>query len=296
MSTADRDLNIQSFSANAQRGYDLGAMLRGTVVEEHLTNSESHRFPIFGVGDAIRRGHAADVTPIDVSNKKPTAFLEDWEFPTYVDPRDMEKSNVDNMRNKGLIGGDAVARQYDAEVIRVCQNYDGNAYSRDGLTKALVVDGGPTVLNAAAIAKMVTIIYRQMGMIMGTLTLMVPASQFGNMADDEKLASGDYLQQALGRANVTAAGQFGGMIFGTQLRFISDDATRDGHGRLPSNECYLYHDKAIGMALGPFKKKVEWSTDKQAYLCYTGGSFGAVRINNGGIVKHSLSGAIAPEA
>ena len=299
MSQALRQLAIDTFRENAELAYQTGSKLRDRVTVASGITGESHRFPIFGSTDAERRASQADVTPANLGNKRPTALLEPFESFDYLDLQDNAITNVDAMRQYGIVHGRAVARQFDEPIIAALQTYDANAYSRAGLAAALSFKTGvapdskaagvPNGFTSAHIAEAMAMLMDEMDdSDPEDCTLVYPARRFDAMAGDVKLASMDYMQ-GTGSPGVTKTGGFMS-IYGCKPVFIGQNARRTGHGRLPDNRAYLFHRRAIGLATGTVENlgvvaKIE---QKRSWLIGAEANAGATRINNGGVIEIRL--------
>ena len=302
MSQHIRQLAIAAFRATAEEAYQTGSKLRHTVTEATGVEAETYRFPVFGTTDATVRASQSDVVPSNLTNKKPTATLSPRESFDYLDRQDQALTNVDTMRAYGMIHGKAVSRQFDADIIaalshgRVASSntpgYDTDAYSRDDLGSGLVVVTGSTGtpsrtrVTADVIAEARSILMDEMDDDDSTdICLLYPGSQFRNMADELKLASMDYMQ-GTGAPGVTKTGRFE-QIYGCKPIFIGQNARRSGHGKLPDNVAYMYHKRAVGLAVGTTERLgiVAFIEQKRSWLMGAEANAGAVRINNGGIVE-----------
>ena len=283
MSLNSRALAIDAFRARAEAGYGVGSKLRNRVMEMTGVMAETQAFPVIGVTDAEVRSSQADVTPANLSNKRPVARLTPRESFDYLDRQDSALTNVDLMRAYGFQHGMAVGRQYDADIVAALAAYDANAYSRDGLTAILSVDTDAGKFEAKDLAAAV-------GMLMAETdkspsaadcTLAYPASSFAKMTEDMKLASQDYLS-----GQVTQTGMFG-TLYGCTPIFIGDNARRTGKGKLDATHAYLFDRNAIGLAVGTTERMgvVEWVPQKRSWLIGAEANAGATRINNGGIVR-----------
>ena len=295
MSQHIRNLAIAAFRATAEEAYQTGSKLRMTVTEATGVEAETYRFPVFGTTDATVRASQADVVPSNLTNKKPTAVLSPRESFDYLDRQDQALTNVDTMRAYGMIHGKAVSRQYDADIIDALKlgrsgntpGYDTNAYSRDGLSAGLSINtGSATAFTADNLAEARAMLMDEMDEDDGeNICLVYPARRFQQLAADMKLASMDYMQ-GTGAPGVTKTGRFQ-EIYGCKPIFIGQQARRTGHGALPDNVAYLYHKRALGLAVGTTERLgvVAFIEQKRSWMIGAEANAGAVRINNGGIVE-----------
>ena len=297
MAANDRNLAIAAFKAAADLAYQSGSKLRSRVTRAPGIMAESYRFPVFGPTDANVRGSGQDVTPAIITNAKPTAMLTPRESFSYLDLQDMAITNVNFMQTRGRLHGKAVAREWDADIIDVLQNFDANAYTRDGLTAVGltittaagtgILQGGGSI-SADSLAKAISLLMNE---DVGAedpdeCTLVCSADRFREFAAEEKFASMDYMQGG----SITKTTKFT-EIYGCTPVLIGQNARRAGHGRLPDNRAYVFARSAIGLAEGVTEKMgiVKEIPHKRSTMLGAEANGGATRIQNAGIVTIELN-------
>lgn len=293
MSQNLRDLAIAAFRKTAEEAYQQGSKLREYVMVAPDVEAETYRWPIFGSGDTVQRASQAPIVTANTQNKKPMSHLTPREFFERIDRYDNALTNVEAMRHYGMIAGKAVSRQYDEDIIEALKTFDTNAYSRTGLvatdmqvTVAAKMAAGSQPANpglgAADLRKAVGIAMGEMDES-SDLCLVYPNDQFENLAGELQLASSDYMQ---GAGGVTRTGRFE-ELYGCKPIFIGQNARRAGHGQLPSKRAYVFHKKAIGLAIGKIDNLTinEWDPNTQTTIIGAMALAGATRINNGGVVE-----------
>ena len=133
-STRERNLAVAAFRARMEAAFQTGSLLSDKVEWVSGVEAESYRFPVDGIAETVRKLSGADVTPVEVENAKPTAFLESEYSVSYLDPQDTRLSNVDFMRSRADKHAKAMKRAWDGAIITALNTWDDNAYIRPGLT------------------------------------------------------------------------------------------------------------------------------------------------------------------
>ena len=86
---------ITQFESEVKLAYQrMGALLRGTTRETHVTGSTA-RFPKLASGIANQKARNGDITPLDLAHSNATVTMEDWYAPDYIEDLDALKTNVD---------------------------------------------------------------------------------------------------------------------------------------------------------------------------------------------------------
>ena len=297
----DLNLAIQAFKASAALSYQSGSKLRDRVTRQTGVQAESYRFPVFGPADANTRASGQDVTPALITNAKPTAQLMPRESFSFLDINDLAVTNVNFMQTRGKVHGKAVARDWDADILQVLENWDASAYTRDGLNEAgltmskagagalkVATVAGRQVLNAETLANAVALLMNEDVGVEDAddCTLVCTADTFRDFAAEEKFSSMDYMQGG----SITKTAKFG-EIYGCTPVLIGQNARRTGHGRIPDNRAYVFARSAVGLAEGTTEMIgiVQMIHVKQSYMMGSRANGGATRIQNAGIVKLDLA-------
>ena len=293
-----RKLAVDIFRSNAQMAFQSGSRLRDRVYTETGVQAETVHFPVFGTGDARTRASQADIVPANLANKRPSVKLEPFEWFDLLDRQDTALTNVDAARNYGIVAGRALGRQFDQHIISgALQPGAGNvnvsnAYSRSGMAA-----GGLAFTTAASgkigmadLGKAAAMIMDEIDGDSMDLTLVAPARQFEQWADDDKFLRMEYLQQGRGQSNVMVTGNFGGMMFGFTVILIGQQARRTGHGKLPDKKCWVFDRNCVGLAVGTTENVgiMEWIPYKRSMMIGAEANAGACRINNSGIIEITI--------
>lgn len=302
---SDNALAIEVYRESFWSAYQSGSKLRDRVYVEEGVEALVKHMPVFGSVDTNQRNAGEDVTIIDTPNARPLAMLKPWHSFGLVDKQVNAITNVDLMRGKGMQHGKAVARQMDEPIIDALKAFSGGtpgAYSRPGMTASTY--GNPTAAHGASdgthvistanagkiaandIAKMkAALMAEDFDVDEQDVTFVYDAVEFADMAEDQLLASFDYLQQGSGRDNVTATSRFG-MIYGAKPIAIGNRGRRSGHGQLPTNRAYMFVRNAVALAVGTTENLgvMDWIPMKRSTLVGGECNAGACRTQNAGIV------------
>lgn len=305
MATQDRKLAIQAYRARLEAAFQTGSKLSNFVTWQNGVEAEAYRFPIDGIADVTSKASGADVTPVDIENARPTAYLESKYSTSYLDPQDTRLSNVDFMRSRADKHAKAIKRAWDGEILRVLNTFDTSAYSRAGLTTDLTAERTgsyvPAANQGAAGGVPAQMLAHARGLLVNEdmdegaeeICAVLPAGALASMMTDDRLANFDYTEQGRGERNVGRTGMFQ-MLYGMTPVFVGREGARAAGlaaGQLPANVGYVFAKSAVGMAEGTNKNMMihEWSVDKQSWLIGARCNFGATRIQNAGIVRLDLS-------
>lgn len=281
------DLAADVYRSAAQMAFQSNSRLRSRVFEIPNVVGKRQDFPIFGSGDSTERSSQSEITPANLGNAQPWATLKPIEWFDLIDRQDQVLTNVDAARPAGMVAGKACGRKIDNHIIDALKSYDSTAYSRDGLTAGLFVKSGTAQqLTSKGLREAASVIMDETDNEDVELTVVMPATVFQYLADDERLISFDFLQQARGQDNVTATAKFY-EIYGMVPILIGQNARRDGHGKLPANRAYVFDKNCVGLATSTLDRMgvMEWVPMRRSVLVGAETKAGATRINNSGIVE-----------
>ena len=296
MSDQLRNLSIDAFRSAVTPAFQSGSRFRDTVMEFSGVEAETQRFPVIGVSDVSGRASGQHITPANTGNAKPRATLEPLEWYDRVDHQDNAITNVDWMRNLGMVGGKAVGRKIDGLILAAAASWNtgaNDAYLRPGLTQGEMREdtGGAATFTAAHLAKGVGKLYDAADDENLDLTLALPASIFEVWAAQDDFKSFDFLQQGAGKANLTAEGKAAfAKVYGAKPIFVGQAARADGKGKLPANRAYLWDRNCIGLAMGTVSTmgSVEWSVETRSWVVSAEANGGAVKTNHSGVFTFRL--------
>ena len=279
-----QNLAIDAFRAAVELGYQNGSLLMDTVQIQRGVMAQSYRFPVTGQVDAGNRGSKQEVQVSSARSAKPTALLTPRESWDYIDKQDDAITNAQWMSAQGEVHGKAISRQYDEDILKVAHVYDGNAYSRDGLTSNLVYETADSgEIDTDDLIECVAMLKDEDAD--ADCHFVFPAIQFKTFAKELKAA---YWAFQSGTEQLKQ-GNFGTM-YGCVPHPIPQQTRRTGHGKLADKTFYVWNKNAIGLAIGTTETLgvVEWVPHRRSWLIGGEANAGATRIQNAGIVVGTI--------
>ena len=284
---ADRDLAIAAFKAEAQMAYSTASKLRDKVMEISGVTGESQRFPVVGTAEAEAVNGTDPVMAQAIRDAKPTAYMTPQGSYARISKFDTFFTNVDLARQRGRACTNGYGRKIDESIIEALKTYDGNAYSRDGLTATQSVKSGTAnkYTKQGVISAYSNLMDEGIAEDAGEVCLVASWKHFESLGQITDFTSGDFVEKgAVGKGRLPE-------LYGMNVVLIDFAGRRAGYGRLDENRGYVFAKNAVGLAVNEGEQMgiMDWDPDRRAWLVGSEGSFDATRVQNAGIIEIQLA-------
>lgn len=269
MSKSLSSVSSVEFDTEVKQAYQSMSNLAQTITQRNNVTGDTYNFRRLGKGLANQKASQADVTPMDVSNTKQPATLENWNAPEYTDIFDQAAVNFDEQVELAEAIGMAIGRREDQLVI------DAALLAPGSVVAAGATDLTTVKLRAASKAM------NKKGVPTKNRHILVSADGLDSLLGQEEVTSSDF-----NTIKALVQGELDTFV-GFKFHIIED---RD-EGGLPINGSLIrrslaYHMKAIGIAkaLGP-RTEVNYIAQKTSWLANGILKAGSVARDSEGIVE-----------
>lgn len=264
-----------------------GSKLRG-MVREKMTQAEYEFFERIHPSAAVKRTtRHTDTKHIEVQHSRRRAEKSDYDWPALVSKNDLHRMLIDATSSYVTLGGYAMGRALDAEVIEAF-NADAIEGKTGGTT--VVFPAGQKVAHSSLNMNYIKLLNTKLlfddnDIEEGDLKLVLSPSGVNSLLQQTQVQSLDY-------NNVKA------LVEGEVRTFAGFTFIK--HTGLPKTgnirQCFAWHPVAMGVVMGQeFDTTVDRLPGKYNDIqILIQGSFGAVRVLDEGVVEISIDESAGP--
>ena len=273
---------VTEFDAEVKHQYQGMGSLRNAVTVRNNVKAEAYKFARMGRGMAMQKASGADVTPMDVSHARQTAYLANWYAAEYTDIFDQAEVNYDEKSELATTIAKGLKRRTDQIIINTLAGASFASTNDQDPDTALTVDLGAVNFIMSGVHRVVRH-FQELEMMGDTeIHAAVTAQAVQNLLQVDKVGSQDYngIRPLLeGELNV----KWMGIIWNTI-------GVRE-EGGLPiidstNHYGYFWAKDAIGLAVGIDQRtEVNYIPVKTSWLCNGLMKMGAVLREPQGVVR-----------
>jgi hypothetical protein len=263
---------ITSFDTLVKKQYQGMMKLKGAVRLKTGVKGSSHEFPKINKGIATPRIAQTDVTPMNVTQGKATATLEDWNAADYSDVYDLQKLNFDERQELVETATMAIGRRLDQLIL------DAMATGANTTQVSQNIGGTNSGLNLAKILRAKRLMDDQGVPNDGRRHMAISAYAVEQALQETEIGSADY--------NILMPLMKGELNDFSSFKFHLIESRVEGGLGVTTNvrNNFAWHQDAVGLAIGiDMRTEVNYIPEKTSTLVNALFSAGAVVIDDNGV-------------
>lgn len=273
----------KEFDSEVKHAFQGKFKLEGTTVYRPAVVGNEYDFRLMGKGQGHKRGApSSDVTPMDISHSKPTAILEDWEFPEYTDIFNDAEVNFDEMSELATTLASAGGRRKDQIIIDAAAGgtYNATLTAGEGLLVDTDVGGAATGLTVAKLRAIKKMFVQREVNDDDTIYIAIEGEGLDDLLNSTEITSTDYnAVKALVQGDVNTFLGMNFITFGIRTEGGLNKTTTIQDG-------YAWAKSSIGCAVGiELSVNTDWIPQKTSWLSNANLKMGATIIDNEGVCK-----------
>jgi len=271
---------ITEFDNEVKHQYQGAGKLRNTVTIRTGVVGSSYKFSRMGKGLANQKAIQADVTPMNISQARPEAILEDWNAPEYTDIFSQAEVNFEEKVELAQTLAKAISRREDQLIIDAMTAVTFADTNDLNPATGRVFDVSTANNFTQAAVRSARGHFQDIECDDNDLYMAVKADALQNLLSDSTVTSADYNSiKALMKGDLDTWMGFKWIVIGTRSEGGLPGVTGD-------EIAYAWHKSAIGLAIGiDMKTTVDWIAQKTSWLSNCMFKAGAVAREPQGIVK-----------